>query len=177
MARGNIKLVATVHCPPHLVIVPQSLYTISKRQYLCTIRPPMVFSANGTPGVQLHSSPDDSALSVLDHETTPLFEGCGTKIAIVSHFLGYPRFQRQKYAGTGRGDNAAPNNRRKVLAQVAEVMQAFLEQMQYQEVSGLVLFGPKGTIMLEDLYLLELQQVSRASFQPVFAVKKELATW
>lgn len=49
--------------------------------------------------------------------------------------------------------------------------------MQYQEVSGPVLFGPKGTIMLEDLYLLELQQVSRASFQPVFAVKKELATW
>lgn len=51
--------------------------------------------------------------------------------------------------------------------------------MQYQEVTGpfKLRFGPNGGITLEDLYLLELQQVSRASFQPILAVKKERAAW
>lgn len=49
-------------------------------------------------------------------------------------------------------------------------------KMRHQNVTGALRFGPNG-ITLEDLYLLELRPVSRSSFQPILAVKKEHVTW
>lgn len=39
------------------------------------------------------------------------------------------------------------------------------------------LFFGAGGVGLEDLYLLEIRQVAKASFQPILAVKKERAVW
>lgn len=45
-----------------------------------------------------------------------------------------------------------------------------------QDSENPLFFGTSG-VSLEDLYILEIRQVAKASFQPILAVKKERALW
>ncbi|KAI0086288.1 hypothetical protein BDY19DRAFT_995899 [Irpex rosettiformis] len=173
---GKFDTTLPRHCPPDMVIVPFTWYTLSKKQFGVVFRDAIIFSADNKSGALLRYSQASESTEQVDNGAVAILEGCGTKITYVMKFRGHKSFKTQKYSGTGRSPNRIANNREKILSQVTEVMGEFIEKMKHESTAGPLQFGAGG-IELEDLYLLELRQVSKASFQPIFAVKKDRATW
>ena len=103
---------------------------------------------------------------------------------------GFRPFRVQKYLGSRHHGILVASNRRKIFHQVAEAMEAFLQYVsaarfsqrttihvgaQIQHERHGTLFSENGGIRLDDLYLLEVRHVAKASFQPIFAVKEGYA--
>ena len=100
---------------------------------------------------------------------------------------GFRPFRVQKYLGSRHHGIPVASNRRKIFHQLAEAMEAFLQYVsaarfsqrttihvgaQIQHERHGTLFSENGGIRLDDLYLLEVRHVAKASFQPIFAVKE-----
>ncbi|KAI0693730.1 hypothetical protein BC835DRAFT_1415749 [Cytidiella melzeri] len=158
---------AQIDCPPDKVVVPFELYSINRRQFGQKMKLPALFSVRGERGASLGRT----SANELDDKDASMFEGCGTKVSYVIKIHGYQAFKIQKYAYTRRHGKKKSCDRAKVLKQVAEVMEAFIDFNKHQQRTGSesVQFGDGG-IQLQDLYLLELRHVSQSSFQPIFAI-------
>ncbi|KAI0084198.1 hypothetical protein BDY19DRAFT_997915 [Irpex rosettiformis] len=82
---------------------------------------------------------------------------------------GYISGFEQKYAYTHRSSGMT---RAKIVTQVAGVMRGFFEYVKYTHTTEPQWsLGPEGRIKFEDIYLVELRQVSKATFQPILAYK------
>jgi hypothetical protein len=129
-----------------MCVVPYIPYQLPRRQFGTNLKPPTLFSACGEPGAPLiPSSPQN--YNDIDDSTQSVFENCRTKITYViqvgispnpcltfyilsmkkKQIAGYEPFKRQKYAYAGRKGTLMPYDREKVVKQVAEVMEVFIE--------------------------------------------------
>ncbi|KAI0084015.1 hypothetical protein BDY19DRAFT_1029220 [Irpex rosettiformis] len=155
---------------PHLAALPSKPYVLPKKRWGEPLNAPTLFTSQGHPGVPLKPTPGD-ALEEIDDGDVSVFVGCGTKVSIVIQLDGWLPFKMQKHTHTRPGGQRTPNNRAKVVTQVAEVMAAFMANKIPDATSTNGLIFGDGGIKLEDLLLLELRHVAKSSFQPIFGLK------
>ncbi|GJE86969.1 hypothetical protein PsYK624_030520 [Phanerochaete sordida] len=117
-------------------------------------------------GQALHRS-----LDYLNHSEDQLFAGCGTKVTYRIMADGYREFAKQMNAQRRVRGQTVPIRRSKVAKQVAQVVEKFIEWASDMSVNPGLRFGPHN-ITINDIYLVELRQVSPASFQPILAVRR-----
>ncbi|KAI0086284.1 hypothetical protein BDY19DRAFT_1058875 [Irpex rosettiformis] len=162
-----------MECPPSpLVIVPYRPYKLPKRQFGRKHEPlAITFTMKGQPGVSLGLSA--GAPAGIDYSHQPVFEGCGTKVTFVIQIGKLNPYKPQKYAYSRRNGEQTANNRAMVVKQISEVMKGFIETIRWEQGEGASWFM-EGGIKIKDLYLTELRQVGKASFQPIFAVAEEM---
>ncbi|KAI0084017.1 hypothetical protein BDY19DRAFT_602113 [Irpex rosettiformis] len=160
--------------PSPLVIVPYRPYKLPKKQFGRKHKPPITFTTKGRPGVSLGLSA--GAPAGIDYSHQSVFEGCGTKVTFVIQIGKLNPYKPQKYAYSRRNGEQTANNRAKVVKQISEVMEGFIETIRWEQGEGASWFM-EGGIKIKDLYLTELRQVGKASFQPIFAVAEEHAIW
>ncbi|EKM55642.1 uncharacterized protein PHACADRAFT_256409 [Phanerochaete carnosa HHB-10118-sp] len=108
-------------------------------------------------------------LSYLDGAQDLFFDGCGTKITYRILVDGYREFSKQMNAQRRYRGLTLPISRSKVAKQIAQVVSKFIECASEVTANSELRFGP-GYITLDQIYLVELRQVSSASFQPILAV-------
>ncbi|KAI0086289.1 hypothetical protein BDY19DRAFT_995900 [Irpex rosettiformis] len=145
--------------------VPQEQHV--RRQFAFHVHEPLTFRApNGGPyrlASAYNLAPTQMTLmDVLHDYNKPVLQGTGTKYTIVVHIKGQERFAKQKYSSLSSG----PRTLGGVARQIAEVVEEYIDKMQFNGPSDgdMWRLGPDN-IKFEDLYLLELHQVSKASFQ------------
>ncbi|KAI0339811.1 hypothetical protein BDW22DRAFT_1360831 [Trametopsis cervina] len=130
---------------------------------------PLQFMTPEGKAFRLETALEVKSLEGLLHQcNTRALIDCGSKYRIVVHPEGQPKFALQKSA---QGRDARGNALGKIARQVAEVVEAYADEMT-QRAPGRNDSWRIGTgyIEFKDIYLLELQQISLASFMPVLGI-------
>ncbi|KAI0697263.1 hypothetical protein BC835DRAFT_1305292 [Cytidiella melzeri] len=150
------------------VQVPYQPYTSKRKQYGWRRKAPIFFETDIGKGISLMDALHGHVHGLVDrHE--PILEGCGDKVSYHIDFHGYIPLRCQKYSFYQNHGKKYPNTRAKVVRQIAEAVQDFIEKRQYDIHTDDWRVGP-GYIELKDLYLLELRHVGTGCFQPILGV-------
>ncbi|KAJ3542970.1 hypothetical protein NM688_g5916 [Phlebia brevispora] len=178
---------ATTH---DTIIVPQRQYAVNiQRNHTHNIET-VQYVVNGMPGISLRDAQAHNFRGLSSAEDRPL-EGFGVKVTYRIEWPGYGSFNRQKHALRATREKESVT-RAKMAVHVAEVMKDFIQVRTVaaadkpfpdfpvvQEMESMPTTEPawrvgSGHITLEDLYLLEIHQVAKASLQPVIAYRPRL---
>ncbi|KAI0340505.1 hypothetical protein BDW22DRAFT_376903 [Trametopsis cervina] len=136
--------------------------TPRRKQYGVVFRPPLEFKTPQGGPFLLAAALGDHIEDSLSGSDVPIFSGSGTKYSIIIQFAGLPQLSRQKYAH----DKSGPNTVGKVARQVAEVMLEYIDKNQNYDTWQ----SRYNNIAFENIYLLRMTQVSKASFQCEFGI-------
>lgn len=156
--------------PPHLStryqVITSRPYTLPRGVHYRPIA--WRFTLDGGCPVPLGGSLSRN-LDYLDNPKDRLFAECGTKVTYRVLVDEYPDFYKQMNAQRRKGGKAVPILRSKVVKQIAQVVSKFIDGASKMTSNSELRFGP-GFITIDQIYLVELRQVSPASFQPILAV-------
>jgi len=151
------------------VVVPQRQYSANiQRNHTFSIGPLMFMTSRGK-GIRLADLQARVDVGLVHRDLQPL-EGFGTKVTYRIEWPGYDSFNKQKHAlrATRAKESVSLH---KIALHVAEVMKAFIQEAAGQPSSEQAWRVGPGYIEFEDLYLLEVHQVAKASLQPVIAYR------
>jgi len=144
----------------------------TRKQYGIKYNAPLLFRRRDGLPLSLRAASVMSELSqqLVDYDEEVL-EKCGTKISYLIHLQGQEKFTRQKYAHRRKGKQRYPHTLAKVAQQILEVVQEYIELTMLKNPTDddTWRLGP-GHIAFEDIVLLGLEQVTKATFRPVLGV-------
>ncbi|KAF7797982.1 hypothetical protein EIP86_009189 [Pleurotus ostreatoroseus] len=145
------------------IVIPQRQYAVNiQRNHTHSIETVKYF-VNGVQGISLRDAQAHNFRGLHAAEDRPL-EGFGVK------WPGYGSFNRQKHALRATREKESVT-RAKMAVHVAEVIKDFIQEMESMHTTEPAWRVGSGYIALEDLYLLEIHQVAKASLQPVIAYR------
>ncbi|EKM57257.1 uncharacterized protein PHACADRAFT_254932 [Phanerochaete carnosa HHB-10118-sp] len=151
------------------IIVPQRPYAANiQRNHTHSIGV-VEFWVNGQKGIRL-SDAQARIFTGLAHADDRLLEGFGVKVTYRIEWPGYGAFGKQKHALRATREKESIT-RAKMAIHVAEVMKDFIEEMTPLSTSDPSWRVGERYIEFEDLYLLEIHHVAKASLQPVIAYR------
>ncbi|KAI0089612.1 hypothetical protein BDY19DRAFT_113380 [Irpex rosettiformis] len=156
-----------------LVQVPQRQYQANiQRNHTSNIVPMKFVTARGC-GIRLADVQARAATGLLHADDMPL-QGFGMKVTYRIEWPGYDSYNKQKHALRATRLKQSVSLA-KVATHVAEVMKDFINDMKEQPSAEPHWTVGPGGIDFDDLYLLEVRQVAKASLQPVIAYRPKVA--
>ncbi|KAI0340503.1 hypothetical protein BDW22DRAFT_376468 [Trametopsis cervina] len=154
-----------------LIPISTNTHRVRRKQWGVVTRPPLLFQTVDGHAFRLKDAFVNS--ESLDRHDQQVLQGMSTKYSIIINLEGQPVYSRQKYAHAG-GRRKQSNTLGKVARQIAEVVQAYIENDMHRQTGDTQWrLGGEG-LGFDDLYLLELHQVSKSSFEPVFGIRGPL---
>ncbi|KAI0689334.1 hypothetical protein BC835DRAFT_1369370 [Cytidiella melzeri] len=159
------------YSPPtdYLIPVPQRIYQANIQRNHTTNIGPMEFITNKGRGIRLADVLARATVGLHRADERPL-QGFGTKVTYRIEWPGYDSYNKQKHAlrATREKQSVCLS---KIATHVAEVMQEFVKEMNGQATTDpRWRVGPE-YIDFEDMYLVEVRQVAKASLQPIIAYR------
>ncbi|KAI0818897.1 hypothetical protein BC629DRAFT_1588220 [Irpex lacteus] len=176
VAHTHDDLTGDLHCLIPFVKIPNAAQQpVARRQYGFQLQDPLHFIApNGRP-FRLATAYEERGLQglLLNHNHHVL-ETAGTKYTILIHIEGQQKFTKQKYAHLRNGLRTLGG----VAKQIAEVVEEYIDHTRHNvpsQTDDTWRLGP-GYIDFNDLYLLELRHVAKASYQVILGCNANAVT-